>query len=230
MPDGPSLIRFFRVVSPLPPLMVGTFGIVAAVASAVVLIDVARTADAVLPLLMLQLFAASSGFAGPARRGYYDMLLTRGDHRLWIAAAHWLTSVAPGIAALLALAGIEALARRAFPELALAGGTVAAMAVVSLLSWSLTVALPRFSGAIGWLVTLVLLTSFWSPGQALSPGATPTPVAAIAVLVHPGLLLGRELTAAHALLVAPGLALGAAAFVIACLWIARADFPLEAAQ
>jgi hypothetical protein len=211
-------------------MMVGTFAIVFVVAAAVILFDAARTADALLPVLVLQLFAASSGFAGPARRGYYDMLLTRGDSRLSIAAAHWLMSVAPGAATLLALALVETMARKAYPEVALAGGTVAAMALVSMLSWSFTVSLPRFSGAIGWLLTLMLLTSFWSPGQAWTGGQASVPVKALAVFVHPGLLVGRALAADDALIVAPSVVLSITAVVLACVWIARTDYALEAAQ
>jgi hypothetical protein len=229
-PDGPSLIRFFRVVSPLPSMMAGTFAIVFVVSAAVILLDAAGTADALLPVLALQAFAASSGFAGPARRGYYDMLLTRGDHRVSIAAAHWFMSVAPGVATLLGLALVEAIARRSYPELALAGGTVIAVTFVSMLSWSLTVALPRFSGAIGWLLTLMLFDSFWPPGDALTGGQASAPMKALAVLVHPGLLVGRALDPDDALVVVPSVVLSVTAFVLACAWIARADYALEAAQ
>jgi hypothetical protein len=229
MADGPSLVRFFRVVNPLPLLMTETFGVVFIVASAVVLLDAARTPDVLMPVLVLQLFAASSGFAGPARRGYYDLLLTRGDSRLSIAVAHWAFSIAPGIATVLGIAAIEAASRRAFPVVTLASGTLAAMAVVSTLPWAFTVGLPRFSGAIGWLVTLAMATTFWSPDQTFAAGAAPSAAMAMAVLVHPGLLVGRSLPA-DGVAAVPALALAAVALVAACLWIVRADYPLEAAQ
>src|SRR5262245_49661807 len=71
------LLRFFRVAPPLPGLVVWTFGAVVAGACALVLIAPGRTAGALAPLLVLQMFAASSGFAVPARRGHYDLLLTK---------------------------------------------------------------------------------------------------------------------------------------------------------
>jgi hypothetical protein len=221
-------LRFFYVVTPLPPLMPVAFLVGLSVGSAVMLIDPARAARVVMPVLLLQLFAASSGFAGPARRGHYDTLLTRGDHRVSIAVAHWAMSIAPGVASWLTLGLAELVSRRAFPETTYASGTVAATVVVSTLPWALTVALPRFSGAIGWLAALLMALSIWPLDQVAVD--TASMAACLAVLVHPGLLVGRRLEGAWLLVVAPALTLAAVAMVLACLWIVRADFALEAAQ
>lgn len=225
MADGPSLLRFFLVVSPLPPLMHRTFVVLVVGAAGVIALDVNRTRDVLVPLLALHLFAASSGFAGPARRGYYDQLLTRGDGRLAIAFAHWALSIAPGLAAGLAIALVEAVARRGFPQHTLAAGTVAAMAVVSMLAWSLTVALPRFSGAIGWMVTLIAAASVWPLERVSTPALT-----ALATVVNPATLIGRSLDGAAWLVVAPAIAAGASAMVVACTWVVLTDYPLEASQ
>jgi hypothetical protein len=223
------VFRFFRVVGPLPPLMIGTFMVIAAAASAVVLIDVRRTGQVLLPVLALQLFAASSGFAGPARRGYYDILLTGGDHRVAIALAHWVMSIAPGLCAWLWIAGVEAAARQAFPLLALAGGSIVAMAVVSTLGWACTVPLPRFSGAIGWMVAVVAAMSLWPLDDLFKYGGPVTTMAA-AALVNPALLVGRALGPIETLAVVPAVALGAASVIAACAWIVLTDYPLEASQ
>jgi len=228
MADLLLVLRFFRIVSPLPPMMVGTLAVVAVGASMVAVADVERTADALVPLLTLQLFAAASGFAGPARRGYYDLLLTSADRRLTIGVVHWVMSVGPGLLAWAWVAAVEASARRAFPGLSLAAGSAAALIMVSTLAWACTVPLPRFAGAIGWLVTAVAAMSVWRMDRVFQSGSAE--LMSVAALVNPGLLIGRPLNPDEVLAVAPALALGIAGVGAACAWIARTDYPLEASQ
>src|SRR5262245_40570029 len=157
------------------------------------------------------MFAASSGFAVPARRGHYDLLLTRSGGRTSIALAHWLTSISAGIASWLILASVEALSSgRA--SISLASGTCAAIALVSTIPWAVTIALPRFSGGIGWLLVLTTV------GVTLSPGGTDwlsTPsrrddlFAAWVFLVYPMTTVGRPLSSAGAMTIAPALVLAA---------------------
>ena len=156
------LVRFFQVVSPLSGLVVWTFGVLVIADACIVVLAPGRTAGALAPLLLLQMFAASSGFALPARRGHYDVLLTRTGRRISIALAHWLTSIAPGIASWLIVASVESLTTgRA--SAALASGTCVAVMLVSTIPWALTVALPRFSGGIGWLLVLTIAGVTFSP-------------------------------------------------------------------
>jgi hypothetical protein len=227
--ESASRARFFRVVSPLPPLMRPTFVVLFLVAAAVMAVDVEKTRAVLTPLLTLHLFACSSGFGGAARRGYYDLLLTRDGRRLALALTHWCFSIAPGLATWLAVAGLETALRGGFPRHALAGGSVAALAVVSMLAWAFTVGLPRFSGAIGWMVIVVSAASLWSLEATAGPGS-PVALRALAMLVNPALLLGRSLDAVALLIVMPALAAGVVGMILACAWIVRADHPLEAAQ
>lgn len=233
--------RFFRIVSPLPPLMRPTFVVLVLVAAPIVVMDVERTRDVLAPILTLQLFAAASGFAGHARRGYYDLLLTSGGRRLSIALTHWVFSIAPGVVAWMVVALVEAALRRGYPDHALAGGTLAAMAIVSMLGWAFTVGLPRFSGAIGWVVVLVAAASLWpdgaigfafsgGAGRAAEIGTVASAWQAAAVLVNPALLLGRGLEGMAGWMVIPAIAAGVIGMVTACAWIASTDYPLEAAQ
>jgi len=229
------VLRFFCVVPPVPRLMIGTFAVIAVIAGAAVVSDPGRAAGAVAPLLLLQLFAASSGFAVPARRGHYDLLLTRGCRRAWAAMAHWVVSIAPGVASWLAVAVVERVASNGSSATLVASGTWAAVFLVSTLPWAFTVALPRFSGAIGWLLVVVTATTMFSSPVLDDWTVGSTRIEALVwpawtVLVNPVAAVGHPLGGPHLLAVTPALAVAVIAMVLACRWAARADVPLEAAQ
>jgi hypothetical protein len=198
-------------------------------------LDSRKASGAIVPVLLLQLFAASSGFAVPARRGHYDLLLTSGYRREWIALMHWWTSIAPGIATWLMLAAVEAVASRGLRTTLLTSGTCAAMTLVSTLPWALTTRLPRFSGGIGWLLLLATSTTVVSVAPAI-PATTdsfdPATLmrSAWSFLIYPPTFVGHPLSPEQVAAVAPALTLAVAAMVLACRWIVRASVPLEAAQ
>jgi hypothetical protein len=214
-------LRFFRVVRAQPPLIVWTFACLVAVGSAAIVQQSTRGAGALLPVLLLQVFAASSGFEVPARRGHYDLLLTSGHRRTSMAVVHWASSIAPGAVSWLILAGVEAGVSRGAGTQLLTTGTIAAMVLVSTLPWAITVRLPRYSGAIGWLLALAISTSVWPAIHDWS---------AWSFLVYPAGVVGRELSLRDSTVAAPAMILAAAAMAIAFRWIARASVPLEAAQ
>ena len=229
-----SPLRFFRVVPAQPTLIVWTFLVVVAVGLMAIVREPSRGADMMVPVLLLQLFAASSGFDVPARRGHYDLLLTGGHRRVWVGPAHWAASIAPGVLAWLMLAAVEAAASGGADVRLLASGTCAAMALVSTMAWAITVRLPRFSGGIGWLLVLTLWSRVFSPGNmpgghaATEIGSWIWPVWEF--LVYPAVFVGRELDVGEGLIVAPALLIGLASMVAACRWVSRASVPLEAAQ
>lgn len=225
------LLRFFRVVSPLSGLVVWTFGVLVLAAATVIVTAPERTAGALAPLLLLQMFAASSGFSVPARRGYYDLLLTATGGRTAIALTHWLMSISPGLASWFIVASVEAL-RSGHASIALASGTCAAMAIVSTIPWAVTIALPRFSGGIGWLLVLTAAAFVHSPDDPswLSMRAGPSPATAWAFLIYPLIAVGRKLTMVETMGVAPALVAAATSMLVACAWIRRTTVPLEAAQ
>jgi hypothetical protein len=218
-------IAFFRIVPPVPPLLTSTFLVVTAVSAVVVIVEPSRSTGALTAIGLLQMFSSASGFAGPARRGYYDLLLTRGDRRLYIALAQWLMSIAAGLACWLALAGAEAIAAGNVQQ-ALAPGTVVAMVLVSTVPWATTVALPRFAAAVGWLLVMVLAATI-APGLSLQSSVWA--VRAAAVLLMPASLVGVRFPAG-ALVVIPALTSAALAMGVAFWWINSVDVPLEAAQ
>ena len=227
------LLRFFRIVSPLPDMVLWTFAVLVAGASAMIALAPARAAGALAPLLLMQMFAASSGFAVPARRGHYDLLLTRTGNRMSIAVAHWLTSIAPGLASWLIVAVVEAV-RTGQANVCLASGTCVAFALVSTIPWAVTVTLPRFSGGIGWLLVLTMAGITFSPdGSAwlAIPGRANGPLASSwALLVYPLTSVGRHMSSEDLVLLSPALTLAATSMAVACVWVAQATFPLEAAQ
>ena len=233
MPHSVSPLRFFRIVPTQPTLIVWTFVVVVGIGIMTIVREPSSSADMMVAVLLLQLFAASSGFEVPARRGHYDLLLTSGHRRVWIGLIHWATSIAPGLVAWLSLAAVEVAASRGVQMRLLASGTCVAMALVSTIAWAITVRLPRFSGGIGWLLVLTLSTSVLSPmnvpsrstndvGEWLRP--------AWECLVYPVVFVGRELDVGEGLIAAPALLLAVALMLAACRWLSRASVPLEAAQ
>jgi len=212
-----SIVSFFLVVPPVPSLLPWTFA--AATLSGVVLLAGNHgIADVMPPILLLQLFSASSGFSVSSRRGYYDVLLTRGESRLTVAGVHWASSIAPGVAAWLVLE-LSMLALRPDHPDSFATGTILALGIVSTMPWALTVGRPRFSAAIGWIVLLACIAPIEHSGA-------PEPVAA---LVYPPALLGVDLATRPGIGAAP-MAVVAIAMAAAGRWIHVADIPLEASQ
>lgn len=229
------LLRFFRVVSPVTSMMTGTFVVLTMLSAIVIVVDPGRSSKALVPVLLLQAFAASSGFAVPARRGHYDLLLTRGSSRTLIVLVHWATSVVPGVASWLVLVLVELAASRGMSDHLSASGTCAAMFVVSTLPWAATIALPRFSGGIGWMLVAVTTATTLSSDVFTRWAVTSTRIEALAwpawsFLIYPLGAVGRHLDRGEAIAVAPVLLFAVGTLVLACRWAANRDVPLEAAQ
>ena len=226
------VFTFFRVVPPVTRPIAGCLWLAAAGGAAAISAGVAAGAAALTPLLVLQIFAASSGFDRSARRGYYDLLLSRGISPSGVLAAHWMASIAPGLAAWLAVAAVERLTGTASPA-ALASGSLLALTLVSSLPWAITAPLPRFAAAIGWLVLLVTSLAVVPSGQANLLAALraphPSPLGALALVVYPMGALGMPASRLPIGTVGPGLACALASVVIAMLWYGRRDTPLESA-
>jgi hypothetical protein len=229
------LVRFFHVVPPVPSMMVSTF-VALTIASALAIVsDPHRASGALVPILVLQSFAASSGFSLPARRGHYDLLFTRASSRTLIGLVHWGMSILSGVASWLALAMVELVASAGSSKSLLASGTCAAVFVVSTLPWALTVALPRFSGGIGWLLVAVTEATTFSSGVMGEWTATSTRIEDLAwpawsFFIYPLGVVGSHLARPQVMAVVPALVVALCAMVAACRWVSRRDVPLEAAQ
>jgi hypothetical protein len=208
----PDVVRFFTVVPVVPTSMLTTLFLVTAAGCAAIAVDVANAVPALAPILLLQLFAAASGFRVPARRGHYDLLFTRGERRATIVLTHFTMSILPGVLAWIALAATEQAGGAGTLR---TSGTVMAVVLVSAPPWSLTMPFARLSGAIGWLLLYVVA------GAALSPGGTVRepllPWRLVGVSVPPALLA----TLIVAAVAGVGCVVG---------WVRTIDFPLEASQ
>ena len=230
------MFRFFVVVPPMPLLMIGAFCAVTAAIAAVIVLNPSRAPGALTPILLLQLFACSSGFDVPARRGHYDLLLTHAGSRHLVVLGHWVASACPGIICWLALAAIcGGVGGAGAGGVLLSTGSAVAVCLVSTIPWATTLRLPRFSGAIGWLV-LVATMFFAAPGEfSIGPerpieGWRSWAHTAWTMLLYPPVLVGRSPRGVEALAVVPSL-LFATVTLAAAFWSAqRRDIPLEAAQ
>ncbi len=229
-----SPIRFF-VIAPLhsPYLLlalaaVGLAGIVMLIA------EPSKGAGALGPLALIQMFAASSGFAVAARRGHFDLLLTAGSGRVAVALTHLGASVLPGVVVWVTLGLVEMLVAQTMMPLAFASGTVFAFGVISLLAWALTVRLPRLSGGIAWLLGIAVWMVEWTDGATavatLDQAAGGYLPRAVVVVLCPFLLIGKRLSGDEWLVALPAVGLAACLAGSAVIWIARTDVPLESAQ
>lgn len=170
--------RYFQVVAVVPPLFLAGFVVTVAAAAVTLTHDPSAATGALTPVLLLQLFAASSGFQIPARRGYYDLLLTSGALRWQIALAHCLASVMPGITSWMCVGMLELAASHGERMAFATGGTCIAFFLVSTIAWATATSISRAPAAVGWLLmmTLPALARFVSPVQLLGTDA-PRPLA-----------------------------------------------------
>ncbi len=224
------LLRFFLVVSPVPRLMLWAYAVITAAACVTVAVHPAQAREALMPILLLQAFASSTGFRASARRGYYDLLLTRSGNRIGTALVQWLASATPCAIAWFAVALVERVVGAA--PVAATSGSVVAAALVTLLAWTISVPFPRFAGAIGWLLVAVMTNNLvvdspgWDSSAADADGAA---ASALRVVILPALLVGYDVSAAPRV-VASAVTVVAAGAVSVLLWIDRMDIPLEASQ
>ena len=214
-----SPLRFFMTVRLHSPFMMLALAIAAMSGIVMVIADPAKGAEALAPLAFVQMFAVSSGFAVPARRGHLDLLLTGGAPRWQIAATHFAVSIVPGLLAWLVVGAVEAAVARTLSPKALSVGTIVAFAVISAIAWALTVWLPRLSGAIAWLLAMAVWFVGWF--ELSHP---------FVMVICPFLLLGRRLAGDQMVVAWPVIGLAVLLSGFALTWIVHTDVPLESAQ
>lgn len=191
-------LRYFQVVAVVPPLFLAGFVITIAASAVTLTRDPTAGIEALTPVLLLQLFAASSGFQIPARRGYYDLLLTSGTPRWQIAVAHCLASVMPGITSWICVGMLELAASHGARMAFAAGGTCIAFLLVSTTAWATATSISRAPAAVGWLLIMTIppLARFASPVQLLGteaprPLLVTLPVVFVIAMIPVGLAFAR---------------------------------------
>jgi hypothetical protein len=169
-------LRYLQIVSLVPPLFVTGFVITVAAAAVRLMSDPGAAVEALTPVLLLQLFVASSGFQHAARRGYYDLLLTSGTPRWQIAVAHCLVSVMPGIVSWMCVGLLELAASHGSHFVSGAAGTCVAFAGMSIIAWSTAVFTSRATAAVGWLLAMTIppVARVASPLQLLGVTTVPS--------------------------------------------------------
>lgn len=104
--------------------------------------------------LFLQMFAAAPGFSAAATRGHYDPFLAGSVSRKRLALTHWLTSAMPGCLCWLAIGLLEWVVHPTALPAAWHPGALAALAIVSTLSWAISLPLPRLAGGVVWMAAI----------------------------------------------------------------------------
>jgi hypothetical protein len=226
------LFAFFRAAPPVTRPIASALWGSALLGCTAMAAGLVTSATVLTPVLVLQIFAASSGFGLAMRRGYYDLVLSRGIPAAELLGAHWMASIAPGATAWLFVAVVESLVSHG-PPAALTSGSLMALALASTIPWALTTPLPRFAAAIGWLMLLVTSLAVVPSGQTELVDALldsrPSTLGALAVVAYPMALIGIDAMGLPAGTMSPGLACAFVSVVVTLAWHGRTDAPLETA-
>ena len=226
-----SCLWFLLVVSPSATWTHAALAASVLIGAATIWVNPEGLDSALGGILLLQMFAASSGFTSSASRGYFDPLLTGGRSRRQVAGASLAASTLPGLAAW----GMTAIIAAALgpAATALAPHRFVAIVLVSTVSWAGGLALPRMAAGASWAFVLVamalsrgilnqcLLVVQSQPGDWLHAIA-----AAAAFAVCPFLLLGDFAAATRAPVIGLDLALALTAVWLGVRYLARREYSL----
>lgn len=180
--------------------------------------------------LILQMFTVSTGYLDRLRRGYFDPILVAPSARLNVAWAHWVISVAPGLATWVAIAIVDAWLRPGRLPVALTPPALAAFFWVSAASWFLSLPTRRYAGGGLWLVVfmalgasqqlLTLRAVFRTAGDGWAAGAR----AALCAWVFPLLMLSEPPSIQTQIIVLAG---ACGVLIAGLVFVVRADAALQ---
>lgn len=221
-----SAVRYFHSVTPVRIYFrAAMIGIV--LLEVELAIQGSRSDAALVSLLIVQMFAVSTGFRGHATRGHYDPLLTRLPRRT-LALAHWTASATPGVLAWVAIGAVEGAGARSLRILALDPSAACALLLVSAVAWSVSAPLGPLTGGSLWLTASVAAVvnggAMKLVGLFHAGVATPTPVRLAIAVALPPFMVGTPWSAAEIACLA-----GAAAISVltTSAYLSRASFPLR---
>lgn len=233
-----AVLRFFVMTFPQTRCVVGGFVVLAALAAWLLTVGSGGDVETALAsVLFLQMFAASTGFREPANRGYYDAVLVGGASRHAIGLGHWAASILPGVVCWLAI-GLMEPAFRPVPDLVgWQPRAWVALLLVSTISWSISLPLPRFSGGVTWMATIFGLVAtgtgmfkFRAILLANDPPTGTDVLSSSALLTAcPFLLLARSAVTEAPLVLLSGLLTSMFALGIGLLYVSRREYRLTQA-
>lgn len=154
-----SALRYLWLTSAPRPYFIYSFGALALMGIVLEFTSGGSSDFATIMILVLQMFAVSTGFASPASRGYLDPVLTSRS-RTRTTVAHFAAAVLPGTLAWLVLAAAEVLRAGSLDVTALHASSLTGLFLISAVAWAATLPLPPLSGGGLWfLVGMALLVS-----------------------------------------------------------------------
>jgi hypothetical protein len=170
-------------------------------------------------LLVAQMFMASTGFLGRARRGHFDPMLGAGRSRTCAVFCHWVISIAPGLAGWLCLSMSAYFQGSNAALSALVGTRAVAFFIVSAVSWAGGFMLARGAAGVAWFAVLVSLliarVDLLAGAAPASPSWLQVLRQAVTVLVCPFLLLTTRAIASGVALATAGVIAG---LLLVCVW------------
>lgn len=161
-----SPLRFFAAVSPPARVLVAVLAVLASGAVALEVVDAGASDWVLASIVIVQIFASSTGFHRHATRGYYDPILLAEGPGVRLALAHFVVSVAPGVGAWSATGIAQVIAARSLSVPALRASGWAALLLVSAVPWASSLRTSRFAVGVLWLL---LTASLLVSGLLLGP-------------------------------------------------------------
>jgi hypothetical protein len=154
-----SPFRFFAAAAPIPAPLKAVLAVLVLGAAGLEAVSAGSSDWVLASILLVQLFACSSGFTHHASRGYYDPVLVSRT-RLRVGLAHFAVTALPGSVAWIAagIAGAMAAGSLSIPAMRPAGWV--ALFLVSAIPWAVNLRFAPFvAGSLWLLVTASLLLS-----------------------------------------------------------------------
>jgi hypothetical protein len=154
---SPSHAHFLRVVGLHPPYALVLLAVVVAMGIATTRMSPGELDSGLGMLLFAQMFLASTGFLGRARRGHFDPILIGDRDRTRTLVWHWIVSVAPGALGWTCLAGAGYFMGSPAALSALAGHRAVALLIVSVVAWAGGFTLARGAAGVMWIAALLAI-------------------------------------------------------------------------
>jgi hypothetical protein len=157
---------YFKLVAGRGRLFPIVFAAIVVLGAAVEIFQAEPSDFTTVLILLVQMFAVSTGFSAYASRGYLDPVLTRSPSRVAVALAHLATVATPGAVAWIVVGIFEIARAHTLDVLPFRPGAVAGLLLVTGIAWAANLAIPPFVAAGVWLV---ISMSLFLSGRLIAP-------------------------------------------------------------